>query len=319
MASPKTRGNARPNAPEKDRTIRPQAFGILFSHYASVYRPRIGHGQSDIGMSPPAEIRRKLTIVVPAYNEQARLPTTVKEVMEVAASLLDEFEVILVDDGSTDATGEIADRLAGAVPGVTVVHHGRNIGVGKAFENGVGRARYPWITLVPGDNAFHRDALKAVFAAVGKADLVISYRSNLEERSLIRRVMSWTCTALVRVITKANIRDAHSLYVFPVSVVREIGPLPVDNRYHLATLTYLLGRCKTFVQVPARLTPRPDASSRVKLKMTIFKTWLVLTMLWHSWRKHSVRKGNVARELGLDLPPPAAAAGSVPVARNSRE
>jgi len=237
----------------------------------------------------------------------------------VAGKLLNEFEVIIVDDGSTDGTGGIADRLAQEFSCITVVHHDRNIGVGRAFENGVIRARYPWISLVPGDNAFHTDALKALFGAVGKADLVISYRSNLAERSFIRRVMSWTCTALVRVITKANIRDAHSLYVFPVDIVREIGPLPLDNRYHLATLTYLLGRCETFVQVPARLTPKPDASSRVKLKMTIFKTWLVLNLLWNSWRRSKQRGEKFAQERNLNVQLSATEFGSAPVLRKVSE
>ncbi len=69
---------------------------------------------------------------------------------------------------------------------------------------------------MPGDNAFTRDALWNRFSAARKADMVVSYRENLQARTFMRRVLSTICTWLMRIAIGVPIRDAHSLYVWPV-------------------------------------------------------------------------------------------------------
>src|SRR4051812_26980186 len=106
---------------------------------------------------------KRLTIVVPAFNEEAKLPTTVREILAEASLALDAYEVIVVNDGSADRTGAVADQLARDNVAVRVVHQAVNRGVGAAFGIGLALARYEFLTLIPGDNAFHHSGLRAVF------------------------------------------------------------------------------------------------------------------------------------------------------------
>jgi glycosyltransferase involved in cell wall biosynthesis len=203
-----------------------------------------------------------LTVIVPAWNEERRLATTVEEIVAAAVRQLRAFEVIIVNDGSTDGTAAVANALAARFTSVSVVHHPTNRGVGAAYDTGLAQARHPYLTLVPGDNAFHVSGLDAVFALVGAVEMVVTYRANPSARTPLRRLLSRCCTLAMRIVSGQSIRDAHSLYVFPVAQARQVRP----NRgygYHIETLSTLLRGGVPFVEVPVWLNPRPDRSSKV--------------------------------------------------------
>lgn len=203
-----------------------------------------------------------LTVVIPAWNEQQRLTATVEEVVAAARRQLHAFEVIIVNDGSTDGTAVVAEQLAARFPDVRVVHHPSNLGVGAAYHTGLTRAKFPYLTLVPGDNAFHHSGLDTVFALVGTVPMVVTYRANPRARSPLRRLLSRCCTAGMRLVTGRPIRDAHSLYVFPVAEARQVRR-NTGYGYHIETLSTLLRGGVPFAEVPVLLNPRPDCSSKV--------------------------------------------------------
>jgi glycosyltransferase involved in cell wall biosynthesis len=203
-----------------------------------------------------------LTVVVPAWNEARRLAATVGEVVAAARRRLCAFEVIVVNDGSTDGTAAVADELAARFPCVSVVHHPANLGVGAAYHTGLTLANFPYLTLVPGDNAFHASGLDAVFALVGKVPMVVTYRANPRARSPLRRLLSRLCTAGMRLVTGKPIRDAHSLYVFPVAQARQVRR-NTGYGYHIEALSMLLRGGVPYAEVPVVLNPRPDSSSKV--------------------------------------------------------
>jgi len=203
-----------------------------------------------------------LTLLVPAWNEERRLATTVASVVAAARRHLSDFEVIVIDDGSTDHTADVARRLSVQFPCVSVVRHATNLGVGAAFHTGLTQARFPYLTLVPGDNAFHESGLDAVFSLVGKVEMVVTYRANPRARTPMRRLLSVCCTQAMRVVTGRPIRDAHSLYVFPVAQARQVRR-NTGYGYHIETLSTLLRGGVDYAEVPVELNPRPDSSSKV--------------------------------------------------------
>jgi glycosyltransferase involved in cell wall biosynthesis len=204
----------------------------------------------------------RLTIVVPAWNEERRLAATVEEVVRAAERYLAEYEVIVVNDGSTDRTAEVADGLASRFPRVSVVHQTTNLGVGAAYYEGLSRARFPYLTLVPGDNAYSSAGVEAVLKLAGTTELVISYRANPRARTLMRLILSRCCTRAMRLVTGRPLQDAHSLYVFPVAQARQ-APRNAGYGYHIETLATLLRGGLKYTEVPVLLNPRPDSSSKV--------------------------------------------------------
>jgi glycosyltransferase involved in cell wall biosynthesis len=124
----------------------------------------------------------ELTYFFPARDEAGNIESLVAEALAELPALADRFEVICVDDGSTDGTGEIADRLAAEHPGVVrAIHHEVNRGYGGALRSGFSEARYALICFTDGDRQFRVADLSRLIAQLGDAtdsrpDIVAGYR-----------------------------------------------------------------------------------------------------------------------------------------------
>ena len=218
----------------------------------------------------PSE-EKKLSIIIPAYNEELRIATTMQQVYNAAQKVLDDFEILVINDGSTDKTHGSAVAVAEKLgKKVSIISQQINQGVGAAFHLGLGKAQFQQLCLIPGDNAYHATGIEALFSACGTAPLVISYRQNMEARTPLRHLLSRIATLSLRLITGMKIRDAHSLYLFPVAATRELGVKAAGYGYHIEILSRLLTRFKSVKEIPVTLNPKPDASSGVMKPKTLF-------------------------------------------------
>jgi len=112
-----------------------------------------------------------LSYFFPAHDEAENIEALVAEALEALEALADRFEIICVDDGSTDGTAAIADRLAAERPGVVrVVHHPVNRGYGAAVRSGLGAARYPLVGFTDGDRQFRVSDLRRLLARFAAGD-----------------------------------------------------------------------------------------------------------------------------------------------------
>lgn len=215
-------------------------------------------------------VSKKLSIVIPAFNEEKQIQSTMQEVYNVAQKTLDEFEIIVVDDGSTDATYSVAMTAASNIgTEIIVISQKINQGVGAAFHLGLDKAKFPQLCLIPGDNAYSVTGIELLFSQCGSAPLVISYRQNMEARTPLRYLLSRIATFSLRLITGLKIRDAHSLYLFPVEETRRLGVKSAGYGYHIEVLSRLLSKLQSFSEVPVVLNPKPDASSGVMKPKTL--------------------------------------------------
>lgn len=143
----------------------------------------------------------KLSVFFPAYNEGANIEKTVRQALAVARDLseISEFEIIIVDDGSTDRTGEIADRLAADITEVRTVHHKPNRGYGGALKTGFANARFEWVCFTDSDGQFDFSEIKKFLAKKDEADLVLGYRLSRAD-SFLRRLYTWGWVLLPRLL-----------------------------------------------------------------------------------------------------------------------
>jgi glycosyltransferase involved in cell wall biosynthesis len=112
-----------------------------------------------------------LSYFFPAHDEAENVEALVEEALATLPGLAARFEVIVVDDGSRDGTGDIADRLAAAAPDlVRVVHHATNRGYGAAVRSGLAAARYPLICFTDGDRQFRVADVGRLLARLDETD-----------------------------------------------------------------------------------------------------------------------------------------------------
>src|SRR5437588_11222140 len=117
---------------------------------------------------------RAVTVCVPAYNEVRSREGTISDVL-AATARFSECEIIVVDDGSTDGTGELADALAVRSPGVTVLHNPTNLGFAVGYRRALAEARMPYFTFVRGDREVSAESVKSILSLVVSADFLVPY------------------------------------------------------------------------------------------------------------------------------------------------
>jgi glycosyltransferase involved in cell wall biosynthesis len=145
-------------------------------------------------VSPP-----RLTVVVMAFDEAASLEAVVRELDEAAARAAPSHEVLVVDDGSTDGTAALADRLAAERGAVRVVHHPENRGLGGVYRTGYAEARGELVTFFPADGQFPASILEDFVPRMAARDLVLGYVERRTD-SARGRVLSGAERALYRVL-----------------------------------------------------------------------------------------------------------------------
>lgn len=228
----------------------------------------------------PWREKKELSIIIPAFNEEKHIALTILEVSNAAQKILDNYEIMVVDDGSSDETYAVALESAAQNPKITVIRNEDNIGVGGTFFLGLAQAKFPQLCLIPGDNAYHKTGVELIFSYCGKAPLVISYRENMEARTWLRFLLSRTATFSLRMITGFGIYDAHSLYLFPVEETRRLKVNSNGYGYHIEILSRLLKNIKSYIEVPVILNPKPDASSGVMKPKTLLILGITISKLF---------------------------------------
>jgi len=147
-----------------------------------------------------------LSIVLPAYNEEANVESAAEEVSTVAQQLGIDYEIILVNDGSTDRTGDIACEIAQRIPSFRLVSHYPNRGYGGSLKAGFAAATKDLIAFVPADKQFVFSEIDRFLEQIVEADIVCGYRANRQD-TFIRKLNAFGWNMLVQLLFGYLCRD----------------------------------------------------------------------------------------------------------------
>jgi glycosyltransferase involved in cell wall biosynthesis len=158
----------------------------------------------------------KLSILFPMWNEEAYFHRALRASREACQTLLAEgeigdYELIIVDDASTDATGKLADEAAAADRHVVVLHHTRNRKLGGAIKSGFAAATGDVVLYTDADLPFDMDELRKACRVLRhyEADMVSAYRLDRTGEGYVRSVYSTLYNLLVRVFFGVRVRDVN--------------------------------------------------------------------------------------------------------------
>jgi glycosyltransferase involved in cell wall biosynthesis len=156
--------------------------------------------------SPDAPNKYSLSIFFPCYNEEYSIETLVGKTVETASSITSDYEIIIVNDGSSDKTGQIAEKLAEQIEQVRVVHHQTNSGYGAALQTGFKAATKELVFYTDGDGQFDIGELPNLLPLIAECDIVSGYRINRQD-GFIRKLNALCWGTLVCILFKMRIRD----------------------------------------------------------------------------------------------------------------
>ena len=231
-----------------------------------------------------------ISAVLPAFNEEENIETAVNKLLEVLKTLpLTDYEVIVVNDGSVDRTGEIADTLAKANPRVRVFHHRPNKGYAEALKTGFTSARFDMVFYTDSDNQFDVREIKNFLKPLEDYDIVCGFRIYRFD-PLTRLFLSWGFNLLVRIIFRIRVRDIDCAFkLFRRSVFDKVtieskrffvdAEVLAKARYHKLGMT----------EIGVRHYPRTAGQSTVRPSHILY-TLQELANIWVNIHFKSKRK-----------------------------
>ena len=240
----------------------------------------------------------RLSYFFPAHNEEPNLRGLVEEALETLPSLADAFEIVIVDDGSRDATPAIADELADAHAGVVrAVHHPTNLGYGAALLSGFRASQYELVAFTDGDRQFRVADLARLterLAGPDTPDAVVGYRIKRAD-PLIRTIYARVYRFANRVWFGLKVRDVDcACKLFRRASLEGIAIESGGAFFSAELLIKLRASERNIVEVGVPHHPRTAGSPTGAKPSVVFRAvrdfWSLRLRMWAN-RSRALRRG----------------------------
>jgi glycosyltransferase involved in cell wall biosynthesis len=232
-----------------------------------------------------------LTVFIPAYNEEKNLKTCTDALLRQFAEYEIDFEVVIVNDGSTDGTGTLAEQISASHSNIRVVHHKKNLGIGGAFRTAVSEASGEWLILIPADLALEPSELRHYLQAATNADVVVGLRSDRSDYTLARQIISNVNIALIRLLFGMKERQFQYISMYRTAVLHNMEIEYWHSAFFLAEiLIKARDMGKRLVEVEIKYVPRINGQATGAKFKLVMLTILDLFLFWFRWIGRKARR-----------------------------
>ena len=243
-----------------------------------------------------------LSVVIPIKDERDNLPPLTEQLLKVLGerpeSRAAAFEILYIDDGSTDGSGRLLDDLAGRHPQVKVLHFDRNYGQTSAFDAGFRRAAGDLVVTMDGDLQFDPADISILLPLAARYDLVCGWRKDRHD-NVIRKLSSRIAYVALGLVTGDRIHDTGcSLKVFRRSVLERLMLFEGMHRFFPALAAM---RGFSVAEVPVHHYPRAHGQSKYGIGNRLFKSlYDLLAVRWMQSRclRYRFRDDDAKRSSG---------------------
>lgn len=231
-----------------------------------------------------------LSFFFPAHNEEANVLKVIADALQTLPGVADDYEIICVDDGSSDNTAEIVRMAARANTKIRLVSHESNQGYGAALQSGFQAARHPWIFFTDGDGQFSLDELREFAALATSWDTgVIGYRIRRQD-PWYRKLNAACYKALVRVLLGVKARDIDCAYkLLPTHHVKSLKLTSSGALISAELLMRLQGSGLVFTERGVRHYPRQAGVQSGASPVVVLRMFAELGKLMLRMRREKAR------------------------------
>ncbi len=241
-----------------------------------------------------------ISAVLPAYNEEKIIADSATSMAATLAGLTDDYEVIVVDDGSRDATRQIVESLSAQNACIRCVNHSVNRGYGAALGTGFAAATKELIFLTDGDKQFDAREVAGFLPHIEEADLVIGYRAPRMDPPM-RRFNAWGWNLLVRLLFGYVARDVDCAFkLFRRSILEDVRVESIGATFSAEFLIKARRRGYRFKELQATHFPRTAGKATGAKPSVILRAFRELIVLRLTLSKSLESRGSVERATGSE-------------------
>lgn len=243
--------------------------------------------------------KQSISVFFPAYNDEGAIVSLVENALTILPQLTDDFEVIVVNDGSTDSTPEVLDGLARTTPYLKVIHHEKNQGYGAALRTGFLNASKDLVFYTDGDGQYDVKELKALHPLMTDGvDVVNGYKIKRADK-LYRTVVGGIYCRLARLLFRLPIRDVDCDFrLMRREIVQSLNLKASSGVICVELVRKLSAAGCTFAEVPVNHYPRLHGRSQfftfnriARTGYDFFRLWVKLVLLRHQAKSGSAVAG----------------------------
>ena len=232
-----------------------------------------------------------ISVFFPCYNEEGNLRRVYESASEVLKRMQIDYEIILVNDGSTDRTAQISNAIAADDPRVRVIHHPHNLGYGSALQSGFRAAGKALVFYTDGDGQFSLDELPPLIPLMKRYDIVSCFRLNRQD-GLMRRLNAWCWTALVGCVFRFKLKDINCAFkLYQRSVFTGMDLQSTGALINAEILARAARRGCAITQVGVHHFPRTHGHQTGSNFRVIFRAFGELAKLSKHIKKDNARLG----------------------------
>lgn len=215
-----------------------------------------------------------LSIFFPCHNEQDNIERVTRQALEVVRGITPDFEILIINDGSTDDTARVADALAAEHPEVRAIHHPVNRGYGAALQTGFTEAAKDWVFYTDGDGQFDISEITKLLPLKSTSTIVSAYRAQRSD-SLLRKINGACWSMLVNLLLGIRVRDIDCAFkLFPSKLFLEIELHATGALIDAEILAKAVRRGYQIRQLPVSHYPRiagTQSGASMKVILRAFK------------------------------------------------
>ena len=220
---------------------------------------------------------RSVSFIMPAFNESRNIEAAVKTVVAKLEEYDFDYEILIFNDGSTDHTGEIAEKLAAGNLRIKVYHNLKNMNLGYNFSKGVELASKTFTGILPCHNLIAPESYDNILSAFEKhqKDVIVAYIANPQVRPWSRRFVSWFNTTLLNLLFSFGLKYYH-LNFYRTDLLKKLPKTTESYALMVELLVHALASGASYVEIPFfRLERGIGKSKALRLKniVDIFKTY----------------------------------------------
>jgi glycosyltransferase involved in cell wall biosynthesis len=241
---------------------------------------------------------RSVSMVAWAYNEEVLIGCFLERALAALEESVDDYELVLVDDGSTDRTSEIAQAHARREPRLRVITNERNMNIGPSFKRALAAARKEFVFWQTVDWSYDLTHLRTFLELLKHFDVVVGvrpvpirllsyipvlrsiYRVRSRSDNLRKAVVSLGNYYLIRILYKMGFEDFQNIHFYPTAVAQSFRLEGQSSFLAPELLARAMAKGCRFIEVPIHFIPRGGGQAKgTKLRSIIRSVWDI----WRNW------------------------------------